>query len=67
MGALITVTIGFIVLACLCLFYPDIAVLAFALLGIGIVLFAIYATVKKAVKDALWEYDEEKAKANGQK
>ena len=42
---------------------------AFLLLSAAIVLllWAIYAIVKVAVKDALREYDQEKAKANGQK
>ena len=34
---------------------------------VGLLLWLIYAVVKSAVKSALREYDEEKAKANGQK
>ena len=35
--------------------------------AIGLALWLIYAVVKAAVKSALREYDEEKAKENGQK
>ena len=34
---------------------------------VGLLLWLIYAVVKSAVKAALREYDEEKAKTNGQK
>lgn len=36
-------------------------------LAIALFLYILYLLIKKAVKDALREYDEEKAKANGQK
>ncbi len=36
-------------------------------LVIALSLYILYLLIKKAVKDALREYDEEKAKANGQK
>lgn len=36
-------------------------------LVIALFLYTLYLLIKKAVKDALREYDEEKAKANGQK
>ena len=63
MGYIVFIIVGFFAVIAM-IFAPG---LAFIIGGAAFLLWLIYDVVKSAVKAALREYDEEKAKANGQK
>jgi len=63
MGYIVFIIVAFFAVIAM-IFAPG---LAFIIGGAAFLLWLIYDVVKSAVKAALREYDEEKAKANGQK
>ena len=67
MGTIVFIIIAFIAVMSM-IFFPGLFYIVGAIVGgFALILWLIHDTVKSAVKAALREYDEEKAKANGQK
>lgn len=67
MGNIVFIIVAFIAVMAMIFFPAQFYIICAIVGGFALLLWLIHDTVKSAVKDALREYEKEKAEANGQK